>query len=102
MNEIVKQYRRHEPKAVELVDKLLADAATTIDDLVADALEWDLEKIERVDRLITITESRRTASLHEIDRRRPRLGEALRGGIQKIEQDELRMIEAAPTGRDAA
>ena len=96
VNEIVKQYRRHEPKAVELVDKLLADAATTIDDLVADALEWDLEKIERVDRLITITESRRTASLHEIDRRRPRLGEALRGGIQKIEQDELRMIETAP------
>lgn len=96
VNEIVKQYRRHEPKAVELVDKLLADAATTIDDLVADALEEDLEKIERVDRLITIAERRRTASLHEIDRRRPRLGEDLRGCIQQIEEDELRMIETAP------
>lgn len=89
MNEIVKQYRRHEPKAVELVDKLLADAATTIDDLVADALEEDLEKIERVDRLITIAERRRTASLHEIDRRRPRLGEDLRGCIQQIEEDKI-------------
>ena len=86
----------HQPKAVELVDNLLADAATTIDALVADALEWDLEIIERIDRLITIAESRRNASLREIDRRRPRLAEALRGSIQQIEQDESRMIETAP------
>jgi hypothetical protein len=102
-NEIVKLYRRHEPKAVELVDKLLADAATTIDDLVADGLEGDLETIERVDQMITINERRRSASLHEIDRRRSHLGEALRRSIQQIEQDESRMIETAPTGgTDAA
>jgi hypothetical protein len=53
--------------------------------------------------MITISERRRSASLHEIDRRRSHLGEALRRSIQQIEQDESRMIETAPTGgTDAA
>jgi hypothetical protein len=40
-------------------------------------------------RLTTIAESRRNASLHEIDRRRAVLGETLRRSVQEIEDGEL-------------
>ena len=40
-----------------------------MDTFMADALAEKLDDIERINRLATITESRRNASLHEIDRR---------------------------------
>jgi hypothetical protein len=47
----------------------------TIDALIVPHLKAQLESIERVDRLTTIAETRRNASLREIDRRRSALGE---------------------------
>ena len=46
----------------------------TIDTLTAQNLATDFDYIERIDRLTTIAESRRNASLREIDRRRARSG----------------------------
>jgi hypothetical protein len=101
--EIVQAYARSEPNAVKLVDKLLARAGTSMDALTADAFAKDLDAIERIDRLITFAESRRNASLREIDRRRAVLGERLRRSVQQIEDSELRLIETAPAkGKDAA
>jgi hypothetical protein len=40
-----------------------------MDSFMADALTEKLDYIERIDRLTTIAESRRNASLNEIDRR---------------------------------
>ena len=53
------------------------------------ALRDEIDDIERIDRLTTIAESRRNASLHEIDRRRAVLGETLRRSVQEIEDGEL-------------
>ena len=50
-----------------------------------------------------IAESRRNASLREIDRRRPLLAETLRHTVQQIESDELEVIETTPAkGENAA
>jgi hypothetical protein len=61
--ELVQEYVRREPDAVTLVHELLTDAGVSMDGLMADALAEKLGDIERIDRLISIAESRRNASL---------------------------------------
>ena len=70
----------------------------TADALIVPHLKPQLEWIERVDRLTTVAETRRNASLQEIDRRRSALGEKLRRSMQEIEHT---VIETT-TGKDAA
>jgi hypothetical protein len=94
--ELVQAYVRREPNAVTLVDQLLTDAGVSMDGLMADALADKLDAIERIDRLTSIAESRRNASLHEIERRRAVLGEALRRSVQEIEDGEFEVIEHTP------
>ena len=67
-----------------------------MDSLTADALAGHLDDIERFDRLTTNAESRRNASLHEIDRRRAVLGKTLRRSVQEIEDGEFEVIETTP------
>jgi hypothetical protein len=101
--ELVQEYVRGEADAVTLVHELLSGAGVTMDTLVADALGQKLDLIERIDRLATIAESRRNASLREIDRRRAVLGETLRRSVQEIEDGEFKVIETAPAKQtDAA
>jgi len=100
--ELVQEYVRREPDAVTLVHELLSGAGVTIDSLVADALAQELDYIERIDRLTTIAESRRNASLREIDRRRAVLGQTLRRSVQEIENGEFEAIETTPTKRKNA
>jgi len=45
--------------------------------------------IERIDRLTTIAENRRSSALQEIERRRAVLGESLRRSVQEIEDGEF-------------
>jgi hypothetical protein len=94
--ELVLEYVRREPDAVEFIDKHLATASVSIETLTAKTLAEELDYIERIDRLATIAESRRNASLHEIDRRRPILGEKLRRSVQEAEDAEFEVIEATP------
>jgi hypothetical protein len=101
--ELVKEYVRRDSGAVALIDDLLAKAGTTIDALIVSHLERQLEYVERIDRLTTIAEARRNASLREIDRRRSALGEKLRRSVQEIEERKLTMIETTTgKGKDAA
>jgi hypothetical protein len=67
-----------------------------MDGLMAEALAEKLDDIERIDRLTSIAESRRNASLHEIERRRVALGETLRRSVQEIEDGEYEVIETTP------
>ncbi len=92
--ELTQQYVRREPDAVKFIDELLATAGVSIETLTAEALVQDLGNIERIDRLASVAESRRNASLHEIDRRRPILGDTLRRNVQEVEDSEV--IETTP------
>jgi hypothetical protein len=94
--ELVQEYVRRQPDAVKLVHELLTDAGKSMEAFMAEALAKKLDVIERIDRLITTAESRRNASLREIDRRRPILGETLRRSMQEIEDGEFEVIETTP------
>ena len=88
---------------MKLVDELLTDAGVSMDAFMADALANRLDSIERIDHLTTIAESRRNASLHEINRRRAVLGETLRRSVQEIEDGEFEVIEMTPAqGKNVA
>jgi hypothetical protein len=101
--ELVQEYVRREPDAVTQVHEFLTDAGVSMDGFMADALAEKLDDIERIDRLIAIAESRRNASLHEIERRRAVLGETLRRSVQEIEDGEFEVIETTPAqGKNVA
>jgi hypothetical protein len=101
--ELVQEYARREPDAVTLVHELLTEGGVSMDSFMADAFTEKLDYIERIDRLATIAESRRNASLNEIDRRRVLLGETRRRSVQEIEGAEFKVIETTPAnGKNAA
>jgi hypothetical protein len=99
VKELVDEYVRREPNAVTLVEELLSSAGTSIEALTINLLYAKFEYIERIDRLTTIAESRRNASLREIDRRHALLGEKLRQSVQEIEDAEFETIETTPAKR---
>jgi hypothetical protein len=79
---------RREPGAVKLVHKLLAKAGVTIETLTVRGLAAKgFDDIERIDRLTTIAESRRNASLREIDRRRAALAQTPRPIVEHIKEE---------------
>jgi hypothetical protein len=94
--ELVQEYVRREPDAVTLIHQLLTGAGVSMDGLMADALAVKLDDIERIDRLISVAESRRNACLREIERRQAVLGETLRRSVQEIENGEFEVIETTP------
>jgi hypothetical protein len=100
--ELVREYVRGESDAITLVHELLSGAGVSMDALVAQGLGQKLDRIERIDRLATIAESRRNASLREIDRRRAVLGQTLRQRVQEIEDAEFKVIETTPANRENA
>jgi hypothetical protein len=106
VEELAQEYVRHNADAVTEIQELLADAGLSMDALLANRLT-DLPKyikyIERIDRLASIAESRRNASLREIERRRVVLGGALRREVQEVEDAEFKVIERRQLkGKDAA
>jgi hypothetical protein len=102
--ELVQEYGRREPDDVTLVDEILTDEGVSMDGFMARSLYPEkLDNIERIDRLISIAESRRNAGLREIERRRAVLGETLRRSVQEIEDGEFEVIEQTPTqGKNVA
>ena len=88
--ELVQEYARREPDAVTMVQELLAGNKASMDALMADALGEKLDDIARIERLTTLAESRRSASLREIDRRRAVFGETLRRSVQAVRGRRVR------------
>jgi hypothetical protein len=93
--ELSQDYLQRKPNAIKLIDKLLASAGSSIDALMVQALPMALDKIERIDHLTTIAETRRNAMLREIDRRRAVLSEALRRQVQEVE-GEFEVVKKTP------
>ena len=100
--ELVQGYVRGERDAVTLVNGLLTDAGTSMDSFMTKALGNRIDKIERIDRLTAIAETRRNAALREIERRRAVLGETLRRSVREFADGEL-VPELPPAeGKSAA
>jgi hypothetical protein len=96
-------HARHEPDAIKQVNGVLAYSGLALHDIMAKGLSAKIEEIDRIDSLITIAESRRNASLREIDRHRASLGEAVRRKVQEVEDAEFEVVETTPReGKSAA
>ena len=95
--ELAQAYARREPEAIDQVNEILASAGRTMDNIYASQLTEEIDKIERIERLITVAETRRNVSLRELDRHRAVLAEALRQKIPEIESTEYRVIEPTRT-----
>jgi hypothetical protein len=104
--ELVQEYVQHNPDTVTQIHELFAETGLSLDALLTHELSERpeyLDYIERFDRLATLAESRRNASLREIERRRAVLGGALRRGVQEVEDAEFKVIERSELKRkDAA
>lgn len=105
MEQLAQEYVRHNADAVTEIHGLLADAGLSMDALLADRLAELPEYIDYIlsESIASVAESRRNASLREIDRRRAVLGGALQRGVQDVEDAEFEVIERRRLkGKDAA
>jgi hypothetical protein len=91
---LVTDWAAGDPTAIERVNKLLASAGLTMDNVIAQTTASELEKIERFNRLIASAEWRRNTLLREIDRRRASFAQKVRSEIHRIEDAEFKTIEA--------
>jgi hypothetical protein len=99
--QLAQDYLQCKPGAIKLIDKLLAETGLSIDALMVRALPEELDDIERIDRLTTVAETRRNATLREIDRRRAVLSEALRRQVQEVE-GEFEVVDKTPAATKSA
>lgn len=89
-----------DPELVAYV-KLLGRSGKSVsfDSVASAALSAVADKIEGIDRLIAVAESRRNAALREIDRSRAAFARSLRGEIKKVEDAEFEIIELKSDAR---
>lgn len=90
--DLVKRWIQRDPAATARINKLLSDAGMSMTDVAAQAFKKEFDNIERVERLLTVAEGRRNATLREIDRRRATLAQTLRASLEKAEDAEFEVI----------
>ena len=88
---LAKQWIKQDLAAFELVDECLAERSFTMDTVWARAFAFELDDIERIDRLITAAEARRNRVLNEIDYRRE-IARRMRKAIDYAEESELKTV----------
>jgi hypothetical protein len=77
---------------VEEVNKILGSAGLSIDHVLAQTFSVKLDDIERLEHLIALAETRRNATLREIERHQQALAQKLTRAAQEIE--EIRLIDS--------
>jgi len=82
--------------AVGQVEGTLANAGMSIDSVMAKTLSSTLDDIVRIDRMAVIAETRRTAILREIDRRRAGFAQRFRKAVDEAEAGEPQTVADAP------
>jgi hypothetical protein len=83
--------KRHENPMIEV-----KSIGLTKDAIMARALANRIADVERIDRMIMLAETRRNASLRELERHRTSLAESLRLAIENVEEAEIQVVEAEP------
>lgn len=83
------------PQAMKKIEKILAGADLTMDEVVAETIAIKISDIEKLDRLITSAEACRNGTLREIDRHRATRGQAMRRAIEDVEDADF--VEIRPT-----
>lgn len=94
---LAEAWAARKPAAVEEINKALASAGLSMETVMANTLSFKLDELERIGRMVTVAEARRSAALQEIERHRETLGKKLRQAVQELENGgRLRVIENRP------
>jgi hypothetical protein len=100
---LAESWARCKEGAAAAVEQHLASADLSMESVWARVLERNLDKIERIDRMVMIAEGRRNAALREIERHRDSLAKRLREITDQVEDAEFQEITEAKTiGKEAA
>ena len=92
---LAEAWRERKPAALNKVDQILAGHGLSTDTAFAETLVIRLAEIERIDRLLTVAEKRKTTALREMDRHRAACAALLR---QALEADGDRDDAVTPSG----
>jgi len=96
-SDLATRWATRKPSAINKVNRLLAAAGLTMDAVMAQTLSLNIDVIERIDRMIMSEEARRNAVLHEVERHRASLGQALRRVSEVVEDVQFEEVGAKPS-----
>jgi hypothetical protein len=89
--------------SIKEVELWLTSSELNMEDVMAQTLALKLDEIERIDRMTMNAEARRNAALHEIERHRASVAQALRLTVNNIEDAQFEEVGAKQiTDREAA
>jgi hypothetical protein len=77
-----------------MVNEQVANERISMNAIMCTGFVVEVDRIEKLDRLVAVAESRRNTVLREIERRRATFGRSLRGEIQKVAAFEV--VESNP------
>jgi hypothetical protein len=86
-DDLAMKWGQRDHHAIEKVDKLLAKAGLTMDGVMAETLAVKLDAFDRIERLIGTAEKRYAAALHEIERHRETLADAVRATKEAVDAE---------------
>src|SRR5262245_49369030 len=98
------EWAAQKPSAVERVNGILDSAGLTKDAVIAQTFFENLDFVERIERMITVKESCRNATLREIDRHRATLANTLRETVHQLEHADIQVVDDTQSaeGKNAA
>ena len=94
------QWKARDRQAMENVDQYLRKVGSTMETVTARAMSKNIDKIERMDRMIMSAEVRRNAALREMERRRSGFAEALRRASDDAVEAEYEEVAPALSGEE--
>jgi len=95
--ELVDAWARGEPQAIQRVKRILNAANLSMDAVLAQTVFEQIDKLERIERMLATVEARRNAVLREIDRYR-----TARRDVDEVERHQLQIIDMKPDGAKSA
>jgi hypothetical protein len=98
--EFTKKFGAGDPEAVKQAEKHLDDMNLTGDLFNTRAFLEELDRIERIDRLIAVAQARRNAALREITFHRATFAKALRERMRDFEEAEFEIVKPAAVKKD--
>jgi hypothetical protein len=96
---VAQKWARQDPDDIEEIEKALATIGLSIDALLARVHVEELEKVERLDRLIASADARRNAAFRELERHRANLARVLRDASNDVVDGKFEDVKTQPSAR---
>ena len=99
---LLRGWRAGKPSAIRRIEKILTAANRNLAAVLAYALSNEIDRIERLERLITLAEARRNAALRELDLHRTSAAQQLRAELRQFGTILLENVESGPIAPEPA